>query len=91
MLEGGGGINGSMLRAGLVDEVSLLVAPVVDGRAGTAALFDVVGDATPHRLTLDSVERRSGDMLWLRYLVRPRAKRRGIDRVPGMGERRCVW
>lgn len=67
MLEGGGGINGSMLRAGLVDELSLLVAPVADGRTGTAALFDVVGDATPHRLTLDSVERRTGDMLWLRY------------------------
>ncbi|HET6764925.1 MAG TPA: dihydrofolate reductase family protein, partial [Longimicrobiaceae bacterium] len=32
MLEGGGRINGGMLRAGLVDEVSLLVAPLVDGR-----------------------------------------------------------
>lgn len=67
MLEGGGGINGSMLRAGLVDEVSLLVAPVVDGRKGTAALFEIAGDATPHRLMLESVERRAGDMLWLRY------------------------
>lgn len=69
MLEGGGGINGSMLRAGLVDELSLLVAPVVDGRVGTAALFDVAGGATPFRLTLDSVERRVGDVLWLRYRV----------------------
>lgn len=67
MLEGGGGINGSMLRAGLIDEVSLLVAPVADGRVGTATLFDVAGEATPHRLTLESVERRAGDMLWLRY------------------------
>lgn len=67
MLEGGGGINGSMLRAGLVDEVSLLVAPVVDGRIGTAALFDVAGDARPHRLAVASVERCAGDMLWLRY------------------------
>lgn len=33
MLEGGGSINGSMLRAGLIDEVSVLVTPVVDGRA----------------------------------------------------------
>jgi riboflavin biosynthesis pyrimidine reductase len=32
MLEGGGGINGSFLRAGLVDELSLLLAPVADGR-----------------------------------------------------------
>jgi riboflavin biosynthesis pyrimidine reductase len=69
MLEGGGGINGSMLRAGLVDEVSLLVAPVADGRVRTAALFDVGEEATPRRLALEGVERRAGDMLWLRYRV----------------------
>ena len=70
MLEGGGGINGSFLRAGLVDEVSLLVAPVVDGRVGTPALFDVPGDAVaPARLALESVERRPEDVLWLKYRV----------------------
>jgi 2,5-diamino-6-(ribosylamino)-4(3H)-pyrimidinone 5'-phosphate reductase len=70
MLEGGGGINGSMLRAGLVDEVSLLVAPVADGRIGTPALFDVESaDVTPYRLALESVERRDGGVLWLRYRV----------------------
>jgi riboflavin biosynthesis pyrimidine reductase len=74
MLEGGGGINGSMLRAGLVDEVSLLVAPVADGRVGTPALFDVAGeDVVPWRLTLEAVERRADDLLWLRYRVGPRA------------------
>jgi 2,5-diamino-6-(ribosylamino)-4(3H)-pyrimidinone 5'-phosphate reductase len=70
MLEGGGGINGSMLRAGLVDEVSVLVAPVVDGRVGTASLFDVEGDrVAPRRLALEAVERRADDVLWLRYRV----------------------
>jgi len=72
MLEGGGRINGGMLRAGLIDEVSLLVAPIVDGRMGTAALFDVDadgGDSAPCRLVLDSVDRRADDMLWLRYRV----------------------
>jgi 2,5-diamino-6-(ribosylamino)-4(3H)-pyrimidinone 5'-phosphate reductase len=70
MLEGGGGINGSMLRAGLVDEVSLLVAPVADGRAGTPSVFDVAGEnVLPRRLALESVERRAGDVLWLRYRV----------------------
>ena len=70
MLEGGGRINGSMLRAGLIDEVSLLVAPVADGRMGTPALFDVEGDdATPYRLALEAVERRADDVLWLRYRV----------------------
>lgn len=70
MLEGGGRINGGMLRAGLVDEVSVLVAPVVDGRIGTPALFDVDGDdVAPRRLVLDHVERRADDVLWLRYRV----------------------
>lgn len=70
MLEGGGRINGGMLRAGLIDEVSVLVAPVVDGRIGTPALFDVDEEGvTPHRLALEAVERRADDVLWLRYRV----------------------
>jgi 2,5-diamino-6-(ribosylamino)-4(3H)-pyrimidinone 5'-phosphate reductase len=73
MLEGGGRINGGMLRAGLVDEVSLLLAPVVDGRMGTPALFDVEADdggvATPCRLALEAVERLADDVVWLRYRV----------------------
>src|SRR5204863_5167984 len=70
MLEGGGRINGGMLRAGLIDEVSLLVAPVADGRIGTPALFDVdLSGAAPRQLTLDAVERRAAEMLWLRYRV----------------------
>jgi 2,5-diamino-6-(ribosylamino)-4(3H)-pyrimidinone 5'-phosphate reductase len=70
MLEGGGRINGGMLRAGLIDELSLLLAPVADARVGTPALFDVGGDdVTPHRLILESVERRAGDVVWLRYRI----------------------
>lgn len=70
MLEGGGGINGSFLRAGLIDEVSLLVAPVADGGVGTPTVFDVAGDGVaPRRLVLEAVERRADDLLWLRYRV----------------------
>jgi 2,5-diamino-6-(ribosylamino)-4(3H)-pyrimidinone 5'-phosphate reductase len=70
MLEGGGRINGAMLRAGLISELSLLVTPVADGRIGTPALFDVDGDRViPQRLALVVVERRHGDILWLRYRV----------------------
>jgi 2,5-diamino-6-(ribosylamino)-4(3H)-pyrimidinone 5'-phosphate reductase len=70
MLEGGERINAGMLRSGLIDEVSLLVAPVADGRLGTPALFDFDGDGvTPHRLVLASVERRADDVVWLRYRV----------------------
>lgn len=76
MLEGGGRINGGMLRAGLIDEVSVLITPVVDGRMGTPAVFDVGGDGddvTPYRLALDAVDRRADDVLWLRYRVEPAA------------------
>ena len=70
MLEGGGKINGSMLRDGLVDEVSVLVAPVADGREGTPALFDVGKEhVTPQRLELEGVEKRAGGVVWLRYRV----------------------
>jgi len=72
MLEGGGRINGAMLRDGLIDEVSLLVAPVADGAIGTPALFDVDAGEAGHsarRLELMSVERRADDVIWLRYNV----------------------
>lgn len=69
LLEGGGSINGSLLGAGLVDEVSLIVAPVVDGRPGTPALFDVDGHATPRRLLLKSTESLADGLIWLRYEV----------------------
>lgn len=69
MLEGGGAINGSFLRDDLVDEVSLLVAPVVDGRVGTATLFDVSGGSVSKRLVLEGVERRTGGLVHLRYNV----------------------
>ena len=73
LLEGGGRINGGMLAAGLVDEVSLLIAPVVDGRIGTPALFDGEADRfAPVRLALESVERRADDVLWLLYRVEAR-------------------
>ena len=69
MLEGGGRINGGMLRAGMIDEVSLLIVPVADGRMGTPALFDSE-DMAPRGLALEGVEQRAGGVLWLRYRVR---------------------
>src|SRR5271166_1629596 len=41
LLEGGGHINGAFLQADLVDEVSLLVVPGIDGRHDIPAVFDV--------------------------------------------------
>ena len=73
LLEGGGKINGSMLAAGLVDEISLLLAPVADGVLETPTLFDVeqaLPQRIPARLKLLAVEKRTDDILWLRYKVR---------------------
>lgn len=77
LLEGGGKINGSMLRAGLIDELSILIAPVTDGSIGTPTLFDIVtgGESSTSSTcwALAGMERRADDILWLRY-VRPGAR-----------------
>ena len=71
LLEGGGKINGTFLDANLIDELSILVAPVADGSIGTASLFDVENRRMPARgLKLLAVEQRSGGIVWLRYKVR---------------------
>jgi riboflavin biosynthesis pyrimidine reductase len=68
LLEGGGGINGSFLSAGLIDEISLLVTPIADRNAGLPTTFDRThGEA--RSLHLRSVERPKGDLLHLRYEV----------------------
>ena len=74
LVEGGGRINGSFLYAGLVDELSLLLAPAVDGLIGAPALFDhdgVPDDATAKSLglTLKSHEAMDGGVLWMMYDV----------------------
>jgi riboflavin biosynthesis pyrimidine reductase len=76
LLEGGGHINGAFLEADLVDEVSMLLVPGIDGRHDIPAVFDGVSPSkrTAVPLKLKSVERREMDMLWLRYeVVRPSA------------------
>ena len=71
LLEGGGTINGSFLAANLIDELSLLVAPIADGGVGTPSLFDAAHGHGPARvLKLISVKRLRGDIVWLRYGVR---------------------
>ena len=71
LLEGGGKINGAMLQAGLVDEISLLLAPIADGAKGTPTLFDPLDQAVEShpavRLTLQAMEQRADGIVWLRY------------------------
>ena len=71
-ITGGGHINGAFLATGLIDEVSVMIGPGIDGRKGMASIFDGIED--PDRaatlLTLDSIERVSEGTVWLRYKVR---------------------
>jgi 2,5-diamino-6-(ribosylamino)-4(3H)-pyrimidinone 5'-phosphate reductase len=71
LLEGGGHINGTFLEADLVDEVSLLVVPGIDGRHDIRAVFDGVNlsNKTAIPLKLKSVQQRENDALWIRYEV----------------------
>jgi riboflavin biosynthesis pyrimidine reductase len=71
LLEGGGHINGAFLQADLVDEVSLLLAPGIDGRHDIPAVFDGVNPlrSTAVPLKLKLVEQRANDTLWIRYTV----------------------
>lgn len=67
----GGRINAGFLDAGLLDEVSILLAPGIDGRAGMAAAFDGLPvDREPYRLKLTGVTPYENGAVWLRYAVK---------------------
>ncbi len=63
-VDSGGALNGALLRAGLVDEISLLVHPVLVGDAPRWH-----GSPPPAPLTLEPLEGGAPD--WLRYRVAP--------------------
>src|ERR1700750_3059506 len=46
LLEGGGGANGAFLRAGLVDELNLVIVPAVDGATGAPTGVDLTAART---------------------------------------------
>jgi riboflavin biosynthesis pyrimidine reductase len=79
-LEGGGGANGALLRAGLVDEISLVINPVVDGSSGAPSVFDSgksdLGPAPIERMTLSSHQVLDGGAVWLRYKLENEGRRR---------------
>jgi riboflavin biosynthesis pyrimidine reductase len=72
LLEGGAGINGSMMAAGLVDELSLIVAPALDARRGSDRIveFGADGLAGKAELSLIGCEPLGHGALHIRYAVR---------------------
>jgi 2,5-diamino-6-(ribosylamino)-4(3H)-pyrimidinone 5'-phosphate reductase len=67
---GGPHINGAFLSSGLLDEVSVLFGPAIDGREGMSGVFDgLPADAEPIQLFRQSVEQFSDGAVWMRYQV----------------------
>lgn len=67
---GGGTINAAFLAARLLDEISLLYAPGIDGRAHMKAAFDGLPmDEEPFHLKLKSVQPYQNGAIWLRYTI----------------------
>lgn len=72
LLEGGGGTNGAFLRAGLIDELSLILCPAVDGAKGAPSVFDSTEAEAGHRapveaMSLESSHPLDAGAMWLRY------------------------
>jgi 2,5-diamino-6-(ribosylamino)-4(3H)-pyrimidinone 5'-phosphate reductase len=71
-VDSGGTLNGVLLKLGLVDEVSLLVAPVLMSDNSSRPFYRAPSAAGSNEhvgLRLTHEERLDGDHLWLRYEV----------------------
>lgn len=71
-VQGGGILNGALLAEGLVDELSLVVYPGLDGLSGIPSIFEYVGGKTDRpaagqSLQLLCAEQREHGVIWLRY------------------------
>ncbi len=71
-VDSGGTLNGVLLRAGLVDEVSVLIYPSLVGGITPRSFFrapDLTSSQGVIQLKLSHVEGLKGDVVWLRYAV----------------------
>jgi 5-amino-6-(5-phosphoribosylamino)uracil reductase len=70
-LQGGGIINGAFLEGGLIDELSLVMYPGIDGLHGIPSIFEYIGSkqnpANGQSLELYDVRKLEHGVLWLRY------------------------
>lgn len=71
LVEGGGYLNASFLKAGLIDELSLLIYPGIDGQSGIPAVFEFMGEnpSLGQSLELIDVNRQPYGVVWLRYKI----------------------
>lgn len=71
LLEGGAKMNGAFPKAGLVDDISLLLCPAIDGSTGSPAIFEAGegGLQGAAKLTLISATPGAADTCHMRYRV----------------------
>lgn len=69
MVAGGGIMNGSLFRCGLIDELSIVLSPLIEGRTKEASLVEYTGQKAPLPAVAFSLEaaEKMEDVLWLRY------------------------
>ncbi len=70
LLSGGGIVDMAFLQAGLIDEISLVIPPVIDGGIHLSSAFDdslFANHHAPVALKLMGVQRLEDGGLWLRY------------------------
>lgn len=72
LLDGGGVLNGEFLKAGLLDELSLLVYPGIDGLSGISSIIEYKGEseelpAKGQALELLSVRELTDGVVWMQY------------------------
>ncbi|MGE5288654.1 MAG: dihydrofolate reductase family protein [Micromonosporaceae bacterium] len=71
-VDAGGALNGALLSAGLVDEISVVIAPYLAGGTRAGSLRLIAGANGDEALSLDltAVDRLRQGHVWLRYAVR---------------------
>lgn len=73
MIAGGGLMNWSFVQEGLLDELSIVMAPVADGSTRAVSIFekaDFLPARSPAVFKLKEAKTLDGDTLWLRYTRR---------------------
>lgn len=71
-LQGGGIIDGAMLAQGLINELSLVIYPGIDGLTTAPSIFEYLGHseerpAEGQAMELISMEQKPHGIVWLRY------------------------
>ncbi len=68
-LEGGGLLNGTVMAADLIDEISLLITPLILNKSDSSSVFErkVEEELNIKRYKLFAVKQMENDTIWLRY------------------------